>query len=561
MNRSRLFAVTVILAVIGVAVLGRATQVCMLEHDRWTDHALKQQEKVIEIQGPRGLIRSSDGYLLATSVQRWAVQVDTANLEYPELFAAVVSPILGETKSTTVKRLRKDHRYVWLAKDLDLTTAKEIRKIEPLAVGLVPHWTRQYPLGRTAAPIVGFVGREELRLKGRAGLESYYQELLVGEPDRCLFMEDAHGRQLRMEKVHPGRGGYDLELTINAQLQQVTESELEKTMLALDAEFGSIVVLEAHTGNLLALASAPFSNRPSNGVSYNEQCWSLRPVQASIEPGSTMKPFVAAAGLAAGVIGRNELFDCRARGAQVAGRWIRDHADPGLYTIDGVIAQSSNAGIARVVLRIDEDLLWRTFDGLGFGKKPELGFPGESCGQLWPVSRWSTISRVGLALGQELTVSPLQMALAYAAVANGGWLPEPRLVERMHGQGKAPSDRIRPRTRVLGEDLARRITDMLEQVVTEGTGTMAQVPGFRVAGKTGTAQTTVNGTFDDEHHTAWFAGFLPLPEARWVVVVAIENPKEDFWASTVAAPLFATVAEATARIGGVPPDLLVGDEV
>ncbi len=166
------------------------------------------------------------------------------------------------------------------------------------------------------------------------------------------------------------------------------------------------------------------------------------------------------------------------------------------------------------------------------------------------------MSPSGLALGQELTVSPLQLALAYAAVANGGWLPEPRLVDRMRGRIDSARDRVQSRTRIMDRELADRVASMLEQVVVEGTGTLAQVPGYRTAGKTGTAQMAVNGTFDDSHHTAWFAGFLPMPNPRWVIVVAIENPTKTYWASSVAAPVFAKVAQATIHKAGIPPTVV-----
>jgi cell division protein FtsI/penicillin-binding protein 2 len=400
---------------------------------------------------------------------------------------------------------------------------------------------------------VGFVGREELRLEGRAGLESYYETLLVGEADQCLFVKDAHGRQLQLERVHRGRAGYDLELTLDARLQRAAEAELLTSLEISGANRGSVVVLEAHTGNLLALASAPLSARPSTGAAYDSDCWCLRPVQSAIEPGSTVKPFIAAAGLSAGVVGPGEVFDCTNRGIKVGNTWIRDHAKPDTYSLAEVIIMSSNAGIIQVAERLDEELLWRVFNGLGFGRKPDLGFPSEASGILWPVERWSSMSPSGLALGQELTTSPLQLALAYAAIANGGWLPEPRLVDRMRGRIDSARDRVQSRTRVMDRPLANRIASMLEQVVVEGTGTMAQVPGYRVAGKTGTAQMAVDGTFDDKHHAAWFAGFLPMPDPRWVIVVVIEDPTKTYWASSVAAPVFAKVAMATIHMAGLPP--------
>ncbi len=557
MNRARLLIVVLVLASGAVAVLGRSAQVSILDHQYWTSKAFEQHEKMINIQGPRGQILSSDGYVLATSSRRYALQVDRVHLEYPGLFAAAAASLLDETTESIMLKLKNGPRYQWLAKGLDADTAQAIRALERNAIGIVPHWDRVYPLGRTAAPLVGFVGREELQLTGRSGLESYYEALLVGEADRCLFVKDAHGRQLQLERVRRGRAGYDLELTLDARLQHAAETELLVMMESAGAQRGSVVVLEAHTGNLLALASAPFSERPSTGVGYDSECWALRPVQTAIEPGSTIKPFIAAAGLAAGVVQPDELFDCKARGIRVGHIWIRDHASPDIYTLDEIIARSSNTGIIQVAQRLDEDYLWQMFNGLGFGRRPELGFASETSGFLWPVERWSSMSRSGLALGQELTASPLQLALAYAAIANGGWLPEPRLVDRMRGRVDSARDRIQPRTRVMDRQLADRVAAMLEQVVVEGTGIKAQVPGYRAAGKTGTAQMAVNGTFDDDHHTAWFAGFLPMPDPRWVIVVAIENPTETFWASSVAAPVFARVAQATIHMAGLPPAVIL----
>jgi cell division protein FtsI/penicillin-binding protein 2 len=558
-NRFRFDALAFLLLIAGIAVLARSAQVSVLEHERLQRWAHEQQQEVLEIHGPRGKIVSADGYQMAFSTRRWAAQVDRRNLEFPEIFAAMAASILGEEPDAVRRRLESGGRYTWLAKNLDRKTAVGIRSLEEAAVLLAPHWARQYPLGRHAAPLVGFVGMEELKLRGRSGLESYYESLLVGETNHYHFVEDAHRRKLRLESVDAGRGGFDLELTLSARLQVFAEEELERAVTACRASAGSVVVMEAFTGNLLTLASVPFGQRPSSHNPYHATHWQLRPVQVAIEPGSTIKPIIAAAGLAARAVDDDDLFDCRSRGVHVAGHWVRDHAIPDIYTLDEVISESSNTGIIELAERIDQQFLWMSLDAFGFGRRPDLGFPGESAGILRPVDRWSSMSRAGLALGQELTVSPLQLAMAYAAIANGGWLPEPRLVERLKGRNDAPRDRVAHRTRVMDDRLAARITQMLELVVADGTGDLARVPGYRVAGKTGTAQTISAGVFDDEHHTAWFAGFLPLPDPRWVVVVAIENPTTDFWASSVAAPVFAAIAARTGDLYGAPPVPAAGD--
>ena len=272
--------------------------------------------------------------------------------------------------------------------------------------------------------------------------------------------------------------------------------------------------------------------------------WRLRPVQDSYEPGSVVKPLVAAAALGHGAVRPGELFDCRQRGIRVAGKWLRDHAAPGMYTLDEIVRESANAGIVQVALRMRREEVYQIFDVFGFGRRTGVGYPGESAGILPALDSWSGLSQASLALGQELTVTPLQVALAYAAIANGGWLLQPRLVARATGGEESIDDRQQWRAHVLDASLSRRIAGMLELVVEDGTGALAKVPGYRVAGKTGTAQRAVQGSFDDVHHVAWFAGFLPQPDPSVVVVVAVEEPATDFWGATVAAPVFARVAKA-----------------
>jgi len=225
-----------------------------------------------------------------------------------------------------------------------------------------------------------------------------------------------------------------------------------------------------------------------------------------------------------------------------------------MYNLDEVVTFSANVGIIAVAERVPPEILWRAFDGFGFGRRTGVGFPAEARGLLAETGSWSKMSRAGLALGQELTVSPLQLAMAYVAIANQGWLPQPRLVVPSGEGGSQRADAENLPVRVMDEGLAEQVSAMLESVVREGTGKLARVPGYRVAGKTGTAQRAVDGRFDDVHHVAWFAGFLPMPVPRVVVVVAIEDPaKDDFWASTVAAPVFSEIAQAAVCLLDLPP--------
>jgi cell division protein FtsI (penicillin-binding protein 3) len=550
-NRQRLLAIVVMLGLGASMVVARSVQITVFEHDEWKRLALRQQEQVIEIHGPRGTIRSADGYVLATSVSRVAIQIDTKLLNYPELFVRAASPLLGVSEDELARRLKNGPRNVWLAKQLQRERAEQVRVLAPQAVGLVPDFARIYPQGSLAAPVIGFVGREELRTVGRAGFEHHFDAYLAGEPEQYLTIRDAIQRKVRLERLHRGRAGFDLELTLEAKLQARCESILSDAMARHGARAASAVVADARTGRIFALASLP-SFDPADPGAVGPEDWRLRPVQDAFEPGSTVKPVVVAAALSCDVVRREEQFDCQNRGTRIAGHWIRDHVKPGLYSLDEIVVHSANAGIIQVAERVPEDNLWRAFDAFGFGRRTGINFPAEARGLLPAPRKWSKMSRASFALGQELTVSPLQLAMAYAAIANGGWLPRPQLVVSDTGADSRTADEVR--TRVLDEDLARRLRDMLEGVVREGTGKLARVSGFRAAGKTGTAQRAVAGTFDDEHHVAWFAGFLPMPDPRLVVVVAVEDPSlSDIWASTVAAPIFADIAEASVCLLDLPP--------
>ena len=554
MNRRRGWIV--ILGLVGAltVVVGRAVQIMVLDHEHWAERARRQHEVVIEAPGPRGQIRSADGYVMATSVDRLAVQLDTRKLTAPELFARAAAPLVDCTEDELLRRIERGPRSVWLDQQVDRDTAEAIRELAPTAIVTVPDAKRIYPLGAVAAPVIGFVGREELVTVGRYGLEQSYDEVLAGEPQKFLAVSDAIQRRVRLERLPDtdGRAGYDLELTLHARLQAACESALGAVMEAQRAKSVSAVVLEARTGSILALVSLP-SYEPGRAGDFSESSWKLRPVQDAYEPGSTVKPMIAAAALAGDVVRPGERFDCRQRGSWVAGRWMRDHVAPGLYTLDEVVVVSANAGMIEVAQRMSPELLWRTFDAFGFGRRTGVGYPGENPGILPPIRSWSGLSQASLSLGQEVTATPLQLAMAYGAIANGGWLLQPRLVTRASGGRDTVNDRKRWRTRVLDEALCRRVRGMLESVVNEGTGSLAGVAGYRIGGKTGTAQLPVGGSFDDSHHVAWFAGFLSQPDPSIVIVVAVEEPQEDYWASTVAAPAFAQVAEAVVCHLGLAP--------
>jgi cell division protein FtsI/penicillin-binding protein 2 len=538
--------VLALLTAVALATVGRAFQVMIVKHDAYLATAQAQQHTLLSIPSLRGAIRTSDGYTLAQSIRRTRITVDTDALRAPSAFATVAAATIGGTPDDVLATLDRQQRFVTLADRSELHTAEALRSLVPNAIILLPSSERLYPLGTLAAAVVGFVGNEGTEVVGRWGLEAAFDDELRGQPDLYRALRDAVQRNLAPERVRTGRPGQDLDLTLNAKIQAVCETELTATIADSGARSGSAVVLDPFTGDILALASVP-SFDPARPAANPRVDWRLRPVVDALEPGSTIKPFVAALALAAGAVHPGEQFDCTRHGSVVAGRWIADHVRPGVYSLGESVAESANAAMIEIAERLEPDELLSGMLAFGFDRPTGIAFPGESPGMVPPTHRWSALSRASLAIGQELTVSPTQLAVAYAALANGGFLLTPRLVQQ-------PSAAPHVRSRALAPDLAVEIRQMLQAVVTHGTGVRAAVPGYDVAGKTGTAQRAVDGSYENQEHIAWFAGFLPADTPRAVIVVALRNPTDDFWGASVAAPCFARIAAATMALLDIPPD-------
>ena len=379
MSGRRLWVVVLMLVVGGMTVVARAVQITVVDGGSGgtapcvsTSRSSRSPARVAPSERPTAM----------SSPPRWSAwpsrptptcwMIPNSSLRPRRRFIGIDGDELAE-------RLMGGPRTVWLAKQVSVETGEAIRELAPTAVVLVPDFARVYPLGEVAAPVVGFVGREELRMVGRAGLEHHCDEMLAGEPQTYLAVNDAIQRKVRLERLDRGLDGCDLELSLHARLQAVCETELQRAVKELRADAASAVVLDPRTGAILALGSVPSFDPAAPGRVPPEQ-WRLRPVQDAIEPGSTVKPVVAAAALAADSVRPGERFDCLGRGVRLAGFWIRDHVDPGRYTLDEVVAYSANTGIIEVAERIPQEVLYRTFVAFGFGRRSGIDFPAEARG-------------------------------------------------------------------------------------------------------------------------------------------------------------------------------------
>lgn len=542
----------------GLFLLVRLATVQLFQHRHWLSEGEKQQEAIVLVDPPRGDIVTRDGLLLAGSLERVSVYANPKRLPKNQWQEAAekLASLLGLAPQTILREFAERQGFFYLAKNVDPTIAVKVARLNLRGIGTLPSQQRLYPLGALAAAVVGFVNAEG---KGQAGVEASCQNLLAGEGALVRLSRDGKRvpTPLQQQQEKPGRPGFNLVLTLDSRVQWVLEEELAAALEKVGGKGASAVAMDPYTGEVLGLASVP-SFDPENLGRYPKENWHNRAVEMALEPGSTFKPFVVAAALATGTATQKTLVDCSGGGIRLAGFFIRDHASYGLLPLRQVLAFSSNVGAIRIALQIPFQRLDETIRALGFGQPTGVELPAESAGiyRRWGRSSWSALTPAGLALGQEISVTAIQLARAYAALANGGFLVQPTLIREVRDprKGAVARPRLAPSTRALPTGVAHQVTTMLESVVEEGTGRAASVAGFRVAGKTGTAQKAVNGSYKAGRHAAWFAGFFPLPEAKVVLVVCIDEPKTNFWAAEIAAPTFGRIAQRLTQVLALAPN-------
>ncbi|MFQ5426276.1 MAG: peptidoglycan D,D-transpeptidase FtsI family protein, partial [Gaiellales bacterium] len=423
------------------------------------------------------------------------------------------------------------------------------RQIEGL--GFSREERRIYPQRSVGAEVVGFAGLDN---EGLEGVEAFYDEALAGESGRETKVIDPFGRTINVVDKSPVRDGHDLYLTLDHRLQSQVERILRKTRAYWRAKAATAVILDPRTGEVLAMASEPGFD-PSALEGTDSQELRNRAVTDTYEPGSTFKVVTVAAALQEGAVTPSSSF-VLAPEIEVADRTIRE-ASPRpteTMTVSDIIARSSNVGAITLALRLGDKRVADWINRFGFGSKTGIDFPGESEGIVLPREKWSGSTIGNLPIGQGLAATPLQVASLYATIANGGKRVRPHLVARVDG----PAD-LQPEPesqRIVSKKTATQVSRMLERVVTSGSGTLAQVPGYRIAGKTGTsAKVEQNGVYSTRRYVASFVGFVPARSPRLVVLVAVDEPHQDIFGGKVAAPAFAEITAFAVQYLEIPPEV------
>lgn len=513
----------------GALVLGRAFQLQALEREEWVRAAEDQHRERVPLPARRGTIYDRDGVALALSHETYRVSVAPRELRDRRGAVRLLTAELGLSRAQAARATDPDRRWVVLPGRF---TAEQRRAVgDRRGIYFERRLERFYPQGDVGRELIGFVSAD-----GRAlgGVEQQFDDLLRGRPGYSVLRRDARGdaRPTISLPVAPPTDGADVYLTIDFDLQEIADGALREALRATGAAGGDLLILDPHTGEVLAAVSRRGSRSRS-----------LAAFTEPYEPGSTLKPFAAAALLAEGRARMSDVVDATENGVwrdPETGRTITDSHPGGVMSLREVLVESSNIGIVKFGARLDPGTQYEYLRDFGFGTATGIEFPAEAAGRLRRPAAWSRLSAGSLAMGYEVSVTPLQLATAYGALANGGVLMEPYLVGRVVGPDERVVREREPRAlrRVVPRQVAGLVTDALVEVVEQGTATQAALANFRVAGKTGTARRTgAGGRYEAGAYTSTFASYFPAHDPQVVILVKLDRPQGAYYGGLTAAPV------------------------
>jgi len=531
----------------GMAMLmWRAVDLQVLNRDFLQGHGDARALRTVEIPAHRGMITDRNGEPLAISTpvsSIWATprKVMVSGMDLAPLAQCLEIPV-AELKNELRDRAGRD--FVYLKRQIEPSFADKVMNLGIPGISLEQEFRRYYPAGEISAHVVGFTNIDDV---GQEGLELAYDEWLRGKPGSKKVLQDRLGRIVAdVESIRTAEPGKNLELSIDQRIQYLAYRELKAAVNAHKARSGAMVVLDAGTGEVLAMVGQPSYN-PNNRNGLKGEYFRNRAVTDVFEPGSTIKAFIIAAALESGLYTADTTIDTRPGFFKVGSHTIRDHSNYGVIDVARVIQKSSNVGASRIALSLEPSKLWNTLSSVGLGATTGSGFPGEASGYLALSNSWSEVEIATIAFGYGVSVTALQLAQAYTVIANNGMLLPVSFVKvKEPVAGK----------RVMSAEIADQVREMLAAVVhKEGTGQRAAVAGYTVAGKTGTVHKAEPGGYSADRYLSLFTGMAPLRNPRLVMVVMIDEPQgQEYYGGLVAAPVFARVMAGALRLLDIAPD-------
>ncbi|GAB3059150.1 peptidoglycan D,D-transpeptidase FtsI family protein [Stenotrophomonas tumulicola] len=542
--RQRLRWVALALGLCSVSLVGRAAYVQLINSDFYQRQGEARYLRELPIKTSRGMITDRNGEPVAVSTPVASIWVNPQELlrtpdRIPELANAVNMSVDDLSSRLSQKA---DKEFMYLRRRINPDEAEKVVALKIPGVAAQREFRRFYPQGEAMAHVLGFTNIDD---RGQEGLELAFDEWLRGEAGAKRVIRNRKGETVESDLLRAATPGKDLTLSIDRRIQFLAYKELRNALVANKAAGGSMVIMDVATGEVLAMVNLPTYN-PNSLAGAAPDTRRNRAVTDLVEPGSTMKPLTIASALQAGVVTKDTLIDTNP-GYMALGRFtIKDvPRNNGVLTVTGVITRSSNIGAAKVVAKLPDQVFYDSVHKFGYGSRPGSGFPGESGGVLPRPASWSGPSKSTMSYGYGLSVTPLQIATAYAALGNGGKLIPPTFVKGQHNEAR----------QVVDPDIASQVVSMMETVVTQGGAKQAAVLGYHVAGKTGTARKAGPGGYIAGHYNALFAGVVPATNPRFATVVVINDPQGGkYYGGLVSAPVFHNVMEGALRLMDVPPD-------
>ncbi len=546
-NRKAGFRLFFMLGLLLLCTMGLATRAVTLQIID-TEFLQGQGEarylREVEIPATRGVIYDRNQVPLAVSTPVESLWVHPGQLLESRDNIDKLAVVLGNDADELERKLntRSEKEFVWLRRHLLPSVAAQVRALELPGVNLEREYRRFYPSSEVSVHVLGFTNIDDI---GQEGLELEYNDWLQGVPGSKQVIKDRRGRVVEdVNLIRPAQHGRSLTLTLDNRLQYLAYRELKRTMLEHKASSGSVVLLDVATSEILAMVNAPTYN-PNQSISRESDALRNRAVTDVIEPGSVMKPFTVAAALETGQYRPDSPIDTSPGTIQISGHTIHDTHNYGMLDVTGVITKSSNVGASKIALSLEAEHLWGSFSRFGFGKVSGSGFPGESAGVLRNFQRWHKVEQATISYGYGISVTALQLAQAFAALANDGRLRAPSFIKSADT----------PVVSVLDPTIAAQVRDMMLTVTgAAGTGKQARVRSYLVGGKTGTSRKASASGYE-ERYVASFAGYAPASDPQLVCIVIINDPQgRSYYGGTVAGPLFSRVMSGALRLLDIAPD-------
>lgn len=552
--RWRLLTVVAVVGLVACAVLARAVELQVIDRDFLREEAAERHLRTVSMPAHRGVITDRSGEILAISSPVQSAWAHPGKLlGHPQTIdqlARILERPAGELHRYLEQR--REREFVYLRRHLAPRRAEQVQALHAPGVELQREFRRFYPAGEVTAQLIGIT---DIDGRGLEGVERAFNDTLRGRSGAKRVLRDRLGRTIKdVALLQEPRPGERLTLALDRRIQYHSYRALKRAVQRHGARAGTAVVLDAATGELLALVNQPSYNPNARSTPSDDESHRNRGAAATYEPGSVIKPFTVASALRSGSVAMGETIDTAPGTFRVAGHTVRDVRNYGRLKVTGVIRKSSNVGAAKIALRTPPRALWQTLQDFGFGAPTGSRLPTEASGYVDPAPPRRRVERATLAYGYGIAATPLQLARAYAAIANDGVLRPVSLLAR-----QAPAEGYR----VLDAEIAGRLQGMLEAVVSPGgTGHRAAVAGYRVAGKTGTVRKVGPDGYAERKYVALFAGFAPVSDPRFVIVVLIDEPTgEAYYGGQIAAPVFSQIMAEALRMRNVPPDQPEGSGV